>query len=89
MKQCGEVLWGIRKDFREKNNVRAASTAHYSEQIDVRKDNREMFGIEDGESYEFRSAWNGESGVVVYMLLHFHNCINSFLIHNFEIPFVI
>ncbi|XP_058202546.1 calmodulin-binding receptor-like cytoplasmic kinase 1 isoform X3 [Rhododendron vialii] len=56
MKQCGEVLWGIRKDFREKNNVRAVSTAHYSEQIDVRKDNREMFGIEDGESYEFRSA---------------------------------
>ncbi|KAF7153518.1 hypothetical protein RHSIM_Rhsim01G0234600 [Rhododendron simsii] len=56
MKECGEVLWGIRKDFREKNNVRAVSTAHYSEQIDVRKDNRDMFGIEDGESYEFRSA---------------------------------
>lgn len=56
MKQCGEVLWGIRKNFREKTHLRAASTAHYSENIDVRKDNREMFGIQDGDNHEFRSA---------------------------------
>lgn len=56
MKQCAEILWGIRKDFREKNLVHDASRFHYSENIDVRQDHREEFGIEDGENYEFRST---------------------------------
>lgn len=56
MKQCGEILWGIRKDFREKTHVHAASPFHYSENIDVRQDHREEFGIEDDENYEFRST---------------------------------
>ncbi|XP_057484444.1 calmodulin-binding receptor-like cytoplasmic kinase 1 isoform X1 [Actinidia eriantha] len=56
MKECGEVLWRIRKDFREKNLSHTASSSHYSENMDVRMINRNMFGIEDSENYRFRSA---------------------------------
>ncbi|XP_057513394.1 calmodulin-binding receptor-like cytoplasmic kinase 1 isoform X2 [Actinidia eriantha] len=56
MKKCGEILWRIRKDFRDKNLSHAASASHYSENIDVRMVNRNMFGIEDSENYRFRSA---------------------------------
>ncbi|PSS09463.1 Calmodulin-binding receptor-like cytoplasmic kinase [Actinidia chinensis var. chinensis] len=56
MKKCGEILWRIRKDFRDKNLSHAASASHYSENIDVRMFNRNMFGIEDSENYRFRSA---------------------------------
>lgn len=55
MKDCVEVLWRIRKDFKENVSL-AASTSHQSENIDLRKVNRNMFGIEDSDAYQFRSA---------------------------------
>ena len=55
MKECGEVLWRIRKDFRE-NLSHTASASHYSENMDVRMINRNMLEIEDSENYRFRSA---------------------------------
>ncbi|CAL5334064.1 unnamed protein product [Camellia sinensis] len=57
MKQCCEVLWGIRKDFRDMNLALAASSiSHHSDRVDVRNAHRNMFGIEDDECYRFKSA---------------------------------
>ncbi|CAL5388608.1 unnamed protein product [Camellia sinensis] len=57
MKQCCEVLWGIRKDFRDMNLALAASSiSHHSDKVDVRNAHRNMFGIEDDECYRFKSA---------------------------------
>ncbi|XAR60698.1 Non-specific serine/threonine protein kinase [Bertholletia excelsa] len=55
MKQCGEALWVIRKDLREHLSG-AASASHHSENIDMRKVHRKMFGIEDSDSYRNHSA---------------------------------
>ncbi|KAJ0954833.1 putative protein kinase RLK-Pelle-RLCK-IV family [Helianthus annuus] len=59
MKKCAEILWKIRKDFHEHNDVMA--TANHSVQvpeIDARKNRREFFGIEDDSSsnQRFQSA---------------------------------
>ncbi|KAI8014052.1 Calmodulin-binding receptor-like cytoplasmic kinase 1 [Camellia lanceoleosa] len=57
MKQCCEVLWGIRKDFRDMNLALAASSiSHHSDKVDVRNAHRNMFGIEGDECYRFKSA---------------------------------
>lgn len=57
MKRCAEILWRIRKDFHEHNEVMAA--ANHSVQvppIDARKNRREFFGIEDSSNQRFQSA---------------------------------
>ncbi|XP_022729983.1 calmodulin-binding receptor-like cytoplasmic kinase 1 [Durio zibethinus] len=56
MKTCAEVLWGIRKDFKEKAS--SSSTSHFSANFPGRdaKANRYLFGIEEDESYGFISA---------------------------------
>ncbi|KAL6275713.1 hypothetical protein ACE6H2_019314 [Prunus campanulata] len=57
MQKCAEILWGIRKDFREK--ALPSSTTHYSANFPVRdakKTRQTSFGIEDGDSYKFISA---------------------------------
>ncbi|TQE00933.1 hypothetical protein C1H46_013473 [Malus baccata] len=60
MKECGEVLWGIRKDFREKSLSSSSSSAvHYSANYPVRdpKMTRQIsFGIEDDDRHKFISA---------------------------------
>ncbi|KAK6234993.1 hypothetical protein SCA6_010330 [Theobroma cacao] len=55
MKKCAEVLWGIRKDFKEKAS---SSASHHSANFPDRdaKTNRQLFGIEEDESYGFISA---------------------------------
>ncbi|XP_059660833.1 calmodulin-binding receptor-like cytoplasmic kinase 1 isoform X2 [Cornus florida] len=58
MKKCAEVLWAIRKDFKDRS-VSIASTSHQSANVverDARKGRYKQFGIEDTESYTFRSA---------------------------------
>lgn len=60
MKECGEVLWEIRKELREKTlSSSSASTSHQSAnypQRDAKKFRDITFGIKDGESYKFISA---------------------------------
>lgn len=61
MKKCAEVLWGIRKDAREKtlSTSMDASASHHSAEYPTRnpKDKRHTsFGIEDDESRQFVSA---------------------------------
>ncbi|WRX32446.1 Protein kinase domain - like 10 [Theobroma cacao] len=55
MKKCAEVLWGIRKNFKEKAS---SSASHHSANFPDRdaKTNRQLFGIEEDESYGFISA---------------------------------
>ncbi|XVE59368.1 hypothetical protein DITRI_Ditri05aG0041000 [Diplodiscus trichospermus] len=55
MKRCVEVLWGIRKDFKEKSS---SSASHYSATFLDRdaKNDRHLFGVEKDESYGFISA---------------------------------
>ncbi|KAI4306654.1 hypothetical protein L6164_029913 [Bauhinia variegata] len=59
MKSCAEVLWGIRKDFRDKlASSHSPVTSHHSSNFphrDPRK-SRQSFGIEDDDSYKFVSA---------------------------------
>ncbi|KAA8543780.1 hypothetical protein F0562_022043 [Nyssa sinensis] len=59
MRKCAEILWGIRKEFREKIQSHPASTSHYSENVigrDARKDHHNLLGNEDIETYRFHSA---------------------------------
>ncbi|XP_062015463.1 calmodulin-binding receptor-like cytoplasmic kinase 2 isoform X2 [Rosa rugosa] len=60
MKKCAEVLWGIRKEFREKAfPAPPPPTSHYSDNFPVRDakmTRHQTFGIEDGDSYKFISA---------------------------------
>ncbi|KAK4856972.1 hypothetical protein QYF36_023265 [Acer negundo] len=63
MKNCAEVLWGIRKNVRERalsSSAAAASTSHHSANYPIRnaKEKRHTsFGIDDGENYnKFISA---------------------------------
>ncbi|KAJ4725649.1 Receptor-like kinase [Melia azedarach] len=61
MKKCAEILWGIRKDFREKafSTTSSASTSHHSSHYptrDAKKSRKISFGMEDGDSYRFVSA---------------------------------
>lgn len=58
MKKCAEVLWSIRKDYSEKC-LSAALTCNNSANIverDARKNRHNYFGIEDSESFRFRSV---------------------------------
>ena len=60
MKECGEVLWRIRKDLKEASvPSSSASTSHQSANFprrDAKKSRGITFGIEEGESYKFISA---------------------------------
>lgn len=59
MKKCAEVLWGIRKDFKEKvSSSSAPFPSHCSANFPATdaKTNRHLFGIEEAESYGFISA---------------------------------
>ncbi|PON62791.1 Serine/threonine protein kinase [Trema orientale] len=58
MKKCGEVLWGIRKEFREKAFPPHPPSHNSSNfpQGDARKTRHLTFGIEDEDSYKFISA---------------------------------
>ncbi|KAJ7982563.1 Receptor-like kinase [Quillaja saponaria] len=58
MKTCAEVLWGIRKDFRE-IAISQSSASHHSANFpekDARKSRRISFEIEDADNYKFISA---------------------------------
>ncbi|OMO84249.1 hypothetical protein CCACVL1_10934 [Corchorus capsularis] len=58
MKKCVEVLWGIRKDFKDKVSSSSSSRSHFSDNFPDRdaKTNRDLFGIDENESYGFISA---------------------------------
>lgn len=58
MKKCAEILWRIRKDFHEHNDVTAvANHSVQVPQMDGRKNHRrEFFGIEDSSKEKFQSA---------------------------------
>jgi len=62
MKDCSEVLWGIRKDLRASGSSSSAFISHQSADFPKRneKKSREAaFGIEDDGGYKFISAWSG------------------------------
>ncbi|KAI3733062.1 hypothetical protein L1987_64279 [Smallanthus sonchifolius] len=57
MMQCAEILWRIRKDYHEHNDVMA--TADHSvqvPQIDARKNHQKFFGTENSSNQRFQSA---------------------------------
>lgn len=59
MQKCAEMLWRIRKEYNEKClNIAASPFANSANivQGDARKNRHNYFGIEDSESYRFRSA---------------------------------
>lgn len=62
MKKCAEVLWGIRREFREislSSSSSTAPTSHHSSDYpdrDVKKNTQTLFGIEDDDTYKFISA---------------------------------
>ncbi|KAK1357176.1 Receptor-like protein kinase THESEUS 1 [Heracleum sosnowskyi] len=59
MKKCVETLWRIRKEYNEKCVNAATSAFANSANVvegDARKNRHNYFGIEDSESYRFRSA---------------------------------
>lgn len=59
MQKCAEILWRIRKEYNEKClNIGASPFANSANivQGDARKNRHNYFGIEDSESYRFRSA---------------------------------
>ncbi|CAL5189602.1 unnamed protein product [Lathyrus oleraceus] len=59
MKNCAEVLWGIRKSFKDEMTPIPALPSHQSENFPQREKNKHMvFGIEDDDSYKFTSAPN-------------------------------
>lgn len=59
MKKCAEVLWGIRKSFRDETTSLTTLPSHHSENFPQREKNKHMlFGIEDDDSYKFSSAPN-------------------------------
>ncbi|XP_004294246.1 PREDICTED: calmodulin-binding receptor-like cytoplasmic kinase 2 [Fragaria vesca subsp. vesca] len=58
MKKCGEVLWGIRKEYRQVA-FPPPPTSHYSANFPVRDPKmtrQQTFGIEDDDNYKFVSA---------------------------------
>lgn len=60
MKECGEELWEIRKDFRERFVAPSPSPIFYHSstfpESDAKKNQDISFIIEDGENYKFMSA---------------------------------
>nr|XP_043636304.1 calmodulin-binding receptor-like cytoplasmic kinase 2 [Erigeron canadensis] len=57
MKRCAEILWRVRKDYHEQNEVMAALN-HSAQvpQMDARRNRHEYFGIEDSSNQRFQSA---------------------------------
>jgi len=60
MKNCAEVLWEIRKSFRDETNSDHPSLpSHHSADFPQREKNKHTtFGIEDDDSYKFVSVPN-------------------------------
>ncbi|KAK7321334.1 hypothetical protein VNO77_31876 [Canavalia gladiata] len=60
MKNCAEVLWDIRKSFRDETiSDNSSLPSHHSAIFPQRERNKHMlFGIEDDDSYKFASAPN-------------------------------
>ncbi|XP_065877615.1 calmodulin-binding receptor-like cytoplasmic kinase 1 isoform X2 [Euphorbia lathyris] len=60
MKECAEVLWKIRKDFKDITlSSSFASAPHQSANFphrNAKKSREQTFGIQDGENYKFISA---------------------------------
>lgn len=60
MRKCAEVLWGIRKEFREKAfSYSPSPTTRRSDNFlnkDARKNRHPAFGLEDSDSRKFVSA---------------------------------
>lgn len=59
MKSCAEVLWGIRKDFRDKTLSHPPHDSHHSANFphrDAEKNRQKSFGIEDDGGRKFVSA---------------------------------
>lgn len=64
MKKCAEILWKIRKDFREKapssfsssSSPASASESHYPIGDAKKKSRHISFGNDEGDSYKFTSA---------------------------------
>ncbi|KAJ6905014.1 hypothetical protein NC652_022911 [Populus alba x Populus x berolinensis] len=59
MKECSEVLWGIRKDLRASGSSSSAFISHQSADFPRREEKKSReaaFGIEDGGGYKFISA---------------------------------
>ncbi|KAL2332951.1 hypothetical protein Fmac_014164 [Flemingia macrophylla] len=59
MKSCAEVLWDIRKDFKERTSSDPPHGSHHSAdflQRDARKNRHMTFGIEDRKDYKFVSS---------------------------------
>lgn len=58
MRKCGEVLWGIRKDFRDRACPPPSSTSHHSANYPRREANNgdSSFEIADEDKYTFNSA---------------------------------
>lgn len=54
MRKCAEILWRVRKDYHEYNDV-MMGTNHSVQipEIDARKNRREFFGIEDSSDQRF------------------------------------
>ncbi|WCJ42929.1 calmodulin-binding receptor-like cytoplasmic kinase 1 [Euphorbia peplus] len=57
MKECAELLWKIRKDFKETSSFPYAThqSANFP-QRNAKKSREQTFGIQDGEMYKFISA---------------------------------
>ncbi|XP_021891711.1 calmodulin-binding receptor-like cytoplasmic kinase 1 [Carica papaya] len=55
MKKCGEVLWGIRKEFRENTFSASQHSANFVMK-DAKNERKVLFGIQDGDSHDFISA---------------------------------
>ncbi|KAI6671020.1 hypothetical protein NL676_005905 [Syzygium grande] len=59
MRKCAEVLWEVRKEYRERASAPLPSAVRYSANYPVRdaeNHRRTSFGIAEGESYKFASA---------------------------------
>ncbi|KAL4558175.1 hypothetical protein LXL04_036373 [Taraxacum kok-saghyz] len=58
MKKCAEVLWKIRKEYHEFNEVMEAAnhSVQVAPQMGARKNRVEFFGIEESENQRFQSA---------------------------------
>lgn len=57
MRKCAEVLWGIRKEFREINSLSSAASFHSANLVETHhtKSRQNMFGIESSDSLMFVS----------------------------------
>lgn len=59
MRRCVDVLWGIRKEFKERASIPPPMASHHSADFpnrDVKDHRHTSFGIEGGESFKFVSA---------------------------------